>query len=276
VSALELDGIRVRRGERDLLAELSLALREGEVLGIVGPNGAGKTTLLRVASGVLAPDAGSVSLFGTPLRELSARSRARLVAVVPQDVELQFGFRISELVLMGRAPHLSGLGFESAGDARLVRAALARLGIESLADRSGLSVSGGERQLAFVARALVQEPRVLLLDEPTSHLDLRHRVTVQDCVREFSAQGGSAMVVSHDLGLAARSCDRLALLAGGRLLALGPPAEVVRAPLLERAYGIPVEVVSAPDGTPLAVAPRPRGECGLGSGPARDPRQGGV
>ncbi len=253
MNALELQRVSVRRGGRALLAELELALREGEVLGLVGPNGAGKTTLLRVASGVLSPDAGAVLLFGVPLREIPVRARARELAVVPQDIELQFGFRISELVLMGRAPHLSGLGFESARDLELARAALAKLGIEALADRSCLSVSGGERQLAFVARALVQQPRLLLLDEPTSHLDLRHRVTVLRCVREFAAAGGSALIVSHDLGLAARGCDRLALLAGGRLLALGTPEEVVRAPLLERAYGIEVEVVRAEDGTPIAV-----------------------
>jgi iron complex transport system ATP-binding protein len=258
VNALELHGVGVRRGGRQLLAELSLSLAEGEVLGLVGPNGAGKTTLLRVASGVLSPDAGSASLFGAPLRELSARLRARQVAVVPQDVELPFGFRISELVLMGRAPHLSGLGFESERDAELARRALARLGIEGLAERSALSVSGGERQLAFVARALVQEPRILLLDEPTSHLDLRHRVTVLRCVREFAAAGGSALVVSHDLALAARSCDRLALLAGGRLLAVGAPGDVVSPLMLERAFGIAVDVVRGADGTPIAV---PRSEA---------------
>jgi iron complex transport system ATP-binding protein len=265
VSALSLRGIGVRRGDRALLAELDLELREGELLGLVGPNGAGKTTLLRVAGGTLAPDVGNVSLFGEPLANLSVRERARQIGVVPQDIELEFGFRILELVLMGRAPHLSGLGFESQRDVEIARAALARVGIESLADRSGLRVSGGERQLAFVARALAQEPKVLLLDEPTSHLDLRHRVDVLHCVRDFAARGGSALIVSHDLTLAARNCDRLALLAGGRLLALGPPQEVVSAALLERAYGIQVEVVRAEDGTPIAI---PRAGAALGANSA--------
>jgi iron complex transport system ATP-binding protein len=264
VSALALSRIGVRRGERALLAELDLELRDGEVLGIVGPNGAGKTTLLRVASGVLVPDAGSVSLFGRALAEIPARERARQIGVVPQDIELEFGFRILELVLMGRAPHLSGLGFESERDVAVARAALAAVGIESLAERSGLRVSGGERQLAFVARALAQEPKILLFDEPTSHLDLRHRVDVLRCVRDFSARGGSALIVSHDLALAARNCDRLALLASGRLLALGSPQQVVEAELLERAYGIEVEVVRASDGTPIAV-PRTAAAVGANS-----------
>jgi iron complex transport system ATP-binding protein len=160
---------------------------------------------------------------------------------------------VAELVLMGRTPHLGLLGFEGARDLELARAALERMGIASLADRPVLGLSGGERQLAVVARALVQEPRLFLLDEPTAFLDLRHRLHVLDVVRERVATGASALVVSHDLGVAARCCDRLALLAGGRVLASGTPREVLRPDLLRTAYGIDATIVSGPDDLPLVV-----------------------
>ena len=224
---------------------------------LAGPNGAGKTTLFRVATRVLRPDRGGVRAAGTPLAELSRRELARRVAVVPQDVGVPFPFRACEVVLMGRAPHRRGPGFESAADVERARGCLAQLGIEALADRSMLELSGGERQLVLVARALAQEPQVLLLDEPTAHLDLRHRAIVFERVRRFAADGGAALVVSHDLNLAARSCQRLALLAEGVLAACGAPAEVLRPELLRRVFGVEACVLDAPDGAPLVVPQRP-------------------
>ena len=255
--ALALEGVRASLGGCEVLCGVSLELRSGEVLGLVGANGAGKTTLLRAASGVLRPDAGRVLLASRPLVSYGRRELARQIAVVPQEAPFAFPFRAGEAVLMGRSPHLPRLGFEGPHDLAIARRSLAQVGIESLADRSILELSGGERQLVLLARALAQEPRVLLLDEPTAHLDLRHRLQVLELVRELAAAGRSALVVSHDLSLAARSCDRLALLAAGRVLAVGPPAEVLSSDAVYEAFGVEADVVAGPDGTPL-VLPRKR------------------
>jgi iron complex transport system ATP-binding protein len=262
--ALALDGLRVSLGGRPVLAGVSLELGRGEVLGLAGANGAGKTTLLRVASGVLRPDAGRIALDGRALAAYRRRERARRIAVVPQEAAFAFPFRAGEVVLMGRSPHLPRIGFEGPRDLAIARAALARVGIEELVDRSILELSGGERQLVLLARALAQEPSVLLLDEPTAHLDLRHRLRVLELVRELAAEGRSALVVSHDLALAARGCDRLALLAHGSVVAAGAPREVLSSATLRRAFGIEADVVPGPDGAPLVVPRRgssPPGEA---------------
>ena len=260
--ALSFEGVGFRAGGREILAGVNLTLGRGEILTLAGPNGAGKTTLLRLASRVATPSAGRVRVAGRDVSELSRRELARELAVVPQDVSLAFPFSAGEVVLMGRAPHLGLLGFETADDVGRAREAMERVGVAHLADRSVLELSGGERQLLLLARALAQDARVLLLDEPTSHLDLRHRVTVLEQVRDFVAGGRSALVVSHDLGLAARSADRLALLAGGRLAGLGTPDQVLRPEILRAVFGVEASIVEAPDGG-VVVVPK------LGGNPVR-------
>ena len=250
---LELAGVAARLGPHAVLAGVDLSVAPGEVVGVLGRNGAGKTTLLRVACGALAPDAGRVLLDGQEIDSLDRRARARSVALVPQDTLVPFPFSVAELVLMGRTPHLGFLGFEGAHDLDVARAALDRMGIAALADRSVLTLSGGERQLAMVARALAQQPRLLLLDEPTAFLDLRHRLEVLTVVRELAAAGASALVVSHDLGIAARFCDRLVVLGGGQILASGVPSEVLTPETLRAAFGIEAEVSLATDGVPVVV-----------------------
>jgi iron complex transport system ATP-binding protein len=263
-AALALEGVRARLGGREVLCGVSLELRSGEVLGLAGANGAGKTTLLRAASGVLRPDSGRVLLAGRTLVSYGRRELARQIAVVPQDTPFAFPFLAGETVLMGRSPHLPRLGFEGPRDLAIARSSLAQVGIEALADRSILELSGGERQLVLLARALAQQPRVLLLDEPTAHLDLRHRLQVLELVRELATEGRSALVVSHDLSLVARSCDRLALLAAGRVLAVGPPAEVLSRETVLEAFGIDADVVAGPDGTPLVLPRRAKSRPPVG------------
>jgi iron complex transport system ATP-binding protein len=264
---LALRGVAVRLGARTVLERADLEVGAGEVVGVLGRNGAGKTTLLRVGGGLVRPDAGEVLLDGADLARRGRRSLARAVAMVPQETAFAFPFSVAEVVLMGRAPHLGWLGFEGARDRAVAREAMARVGIEALADRSVLELSGGERQLTVVARALAQEPRLLLLDEPTAFLDLRHRIEVLTRVRELAAAGGSALVVSHDLTVAARFCDRLVLLAQGSVLACGPASAVLRPELLRATFEVEVLVAPGPDGLPLVVprAPGCAGSGGLGS-----------
>ncbi|MBW2313501.1 MAG: ABC transporter ATP-binding protein [Deltaproteobacteria bacterium] len=254
MSALEFQSVSVAAGGRAILSGIDLVVEPGEVMGLVGRNGAGKTTLLRAASGVLSPDSGRVLVAGEPVAELSRRDLAQRVAVVPQDTSVPFAFRAFELVLMGRSPHLGTLGFESPEDLARAQDALDDVGIPHLAERSVLSLSGGERQLVVVARALAQDSPLLLLDEATAFLDLQHRAHVLDLARLHARQEGrAALVVSHDLTLAARTCDRLALLVDGGVLACGPPRDVLTPERVEQAFGLPVHVIDGPDGAPIVV-----------------------
>jgi iron complex transport system ATP-binding protein len=255
-AAMQFEGVAVELGNQRVLRDICLEVPAGQVTVLAGCNGAGKTTLLRVASRVLRPVAGRVLLDGHEIHALSRRALAQRIAVVQQDVVVSFPFSAGEVVLMGRAPHLGALGFESHSDIAIAREAMERLGIERLAERSILELSGGERQLVSIARALTQQPQVLLLDEPTAHLDLAHRVAVLDCPRDFARDGRTALVVSHDLSLAARSCDVLALLSQGEILASGPPQDVLSVGNLRKVFGIEADIVTAPDGWPVVV---PRG-----------------
>ena len=254
VGELVLEDVSVGFGKTPVLRGVSIRVSPGEIVGLLGPNGVGKTTLLRVAAGQLSPDEGSARLDGRSLAGWPARELARRLAVVPQDLHVPFPFSAGELVLMGRSPHQSLLSLESEDDVEVALRAMEQLSVEHLADRRIDELSGGERQLVLLARALAQEAPLLLLDEPTSFLDLRHRLEVLAVVNERVRRGSAALVVSHDLSLAARTCDRLVVLAGGEVAAEGPPADVVSPELVARVYGVSADIVSGPDGAPL-VAP---------------------
>jgi len=247
--ALRFEAVSAELGGRMILEEIEFGVSSGEIVGLVGRNGAGKTTLLRLAGGILRPKRGRVLLAGDVVREMPRRHLAQRVALVPQNMHVPFPFRVGELVLMGRAPHQSLIGLESQHDIELAEAALTRLGILSLADRSITTLSGGERQLVLFARALVQDP-----DEPTAFLDLKHRVEVLREVRSFANSGRAALIVSHDLSLAARCCDRVVLLGAGRIVAQGRPAEVLTSANLREAFEIETQTFSGPDGQ-LVVVP---------------------
>lgn len=251
-------------GQEPVLRDVSLAVAPGELVGVIGPNGGGKTTLVRLLSGVARPQAGTVSLGGRPLTALRRREVARGIAVVPQDPRVDFPFTALEVVLMGRAPHAVGpFVLPDARDVALARTAMGRLDVAGVERRSLDHLSGGERQRVLLARALVQEPEVLLLDEPTTHLDLRHQVGIYDVVRVLARERGLAVVsVLHDLNLAALYCDRLVLLAGGRVAREGRPAEVLTVEVLTAAYGTPVfvgriEATGSPVVVPLPGAHEP-------------------
>ena len=201
----------------------------------------------------LAPDRGRVGVGGRLVAEIPRRDLAQAVAIVGQDTGVPFAFSVAEIVLMGRAPHLGRLGFESAADHRIALGALERLGIGHLAARSVLELSGGERQLVMLARGLAQDAPILLLDEPTAHLDVSRGIEVLALARELAREGRAVLVVSHDLALVSRLCDRIALLAGGRIVASGPPAETLTPERLEEVFDLRAEVRSGPDGEPIVV-----------------------
>jgi iron complex transport system ATP-binding protein len=229
------------------LREVSLEVGAGEIVGVIGPNASGKTTLIRLLSGLLRPTRGAVLLEGRPLAQLTRAAVATRVGVVPQDVPRDFPYTVEQLVLMGRFPHAPGRFFESAEDRRIATEAMALVGVRALAAERCDRLSGGERQRVMLARALAQEPRLLVLDEPTAHLDLRYQVECVGLLRRLNAEAGlSVVVVSHDLDLAGHLCDRLLLLSEGRAVRQGPPDLVLDAAALEAAYGCPVTVERHP------------------------------
>ncbi|MBI2395129.1 MAG: ABC transporter ATP-binding protein [Deltaproteobacteria bacterium] len=248
-------GLRAAYGAREVLHGVDLDVRAGEVLAIVGPNGAGKTTLLRALSGVVPPTAGEVLLDERPLSALSRQEIARVIAVVPQDVPRAPGFTVREVVAMGRAPHQDAWLRERRGDVVAVDAALERCGLGALAARPFDDLSGGERKRVLVAQALSQSARVLLLDEPSAFLDLRHAVTVFELAREEASRSVAVAAIVHDLSLAARFADRVALLVDGAVLSVGPPAEVLEEAKLGAAFGVRIRRLS--DQGTFAFAPDP-------------------
>ncbi len=214
-------------GEGRVVQDVFLTLHAGEMLGVIGPNGSGKSTLLRLLSGVLAPEAGTVTLLDQPLLSYGPRALARHIAVVPQESTIEFPFSVTEVVLMGRSPHLGTFAFEGDRDLEVARTAMQRTGVAHLAGRCIHELSGGERQRVILARALAQEAAILLLDEPAAFLDLRHAVELYDLLRDLIAEGKSVLTVLHDLNLAALYCDRVALMKGGRIVESGVPGEVI-------------------------------------------------
>jgi len=255
---LDVSHITAGYPNRTVLRDLSLQAQGGQVLGVIGANGAGKTTLLRVIGGTLPARAGSVRLGGLDLERLDARGRAQKVAVVPQGARLPEAFSVAEVVLLGRTPYLSLLGRESDEDRRIAREAMTQTDTLQLAERRIGELSGGEQQRVLVARALTQQPQVLLLDEATAHLDLKHQAEILGLARKMAHERNLIVIAAlHDLNLAALFADRLALLRKGELLALAEPSAVLTPALLKQAYDIPVIVSSHPiHHTPLvALAP---------------------
>ncbi len=255
--------VTYRRAKHELraLRNVSLELAAGELLGLVGPNGSGKTTLIRAVTKVVPPVSGEVWVGGYDVSALSQVEVARRVAVVPQEPVLPEAFTALDCVLMGRTPHLRLLENEGAGDFEAARQAMVRTDTWELAERPVGELSGGERQRVVVARALAQETPVLLLDEPTAHLDIGHQAAVLALMRALCREEGKAVLaVAHDLTLAAAYCDRLVMLrAGGTVAAEGSAAEILRPEILAEVYGARVEVFPHPRTGRPVVAPSVEG-----------------
>jgi len=263
MTPLRLRNVSAGYGARLVVRQVSLMVEAGEVVALVGPNGTGKSTLLRVLSGVLPAREGEVRLNGIDLLRLKPAERARRVAVVPQMLHLPEAFTVAEIVLMGRTPHLPLWAGESRRDCDVAWEAMCRAEVENLADRHVDELSGGEQQRVVLARALAQEPQVLLLDEPTAHLDLKHQVNVLELVRSLARRGdgrngsgpGLAVLMTlHDLNQAALFADRVALMHEGEIVAQGTASDVFVPDQLSRVYGVPITVGQHPaHGTPVVL-----------------------
>jgi len=224
-------------GTRYSLLDASVDARPGEILTVLGPNGAGKSTLMRVMAGSLVPEKGSVQLFGAPMTELARREVARKVAVVPQLGEVAFGFSVREVVLMGRAPHQGAWMTPAPSDLEVVKDAIERCDLVGLEDRSVAELSGGEQKRVAIARAIAQQPRLMLLDEPGAFLDVRHQIALCDLLAELAAASNVAIVcVMHDLNVAAQYASRVVLMKGGRVLGVGTVEEVMTYRKLHEAF----------------------------------------
>jgi iron complex transport system ATP-binding protein len=243
---LKIQNLSVSYGPRPILHNISLEVQSGEILALIGPNGAGKSTLIRAASGVIAYT-GHVRTNGDDFASLSTLQRAKYIATVPQAVSLPPAYSVWETVLLGRTPYLGFLGQPSQKDEEIARQSLARVSALPLADRRVGELSGGEQQRVLLARALCQSTPILLLDEPTAHLDLQYQVSLLELVSELAHKDHLAVLVAlHDLNLAAHYADRIALMVAGNIKAMGKPKEVLLPELIQQAYCLPVQVVKHP------------------------------
>lgn len=231
------------QADQAVLHDFHLEIAPGTVTAILGPNGAGKTTLLHLALGWLKPQAGQIRLARRPLSDYSRRSLGQWLALVPQSEHISFEYSLLEFVLLGRAPYLPTLSMPQQADYEIAHEALRQMGLAGLQHRSILSLSGGERQLVLIARALAQQPRLLLLDEPTSHLDLGNKGRLVHLLRELQGRGVTILFTTHEPEVAAALATHLVLMQKGQVLKTGPLDEVFTAADLTRLYQLPVSVV---------------------------------
>lgn len=252
---IAIQGLSVDLSARRIVSDIDIHVEDGTFAGLLGPNGSGKSTILKALYRVNRPAAGAVLLDGADMLAMPAREAARRMAVVAQESAVEFAVTAWEMVLLGRLPHKRGFERDTAGDAEIVGRALERVGAADLARRGFHQLSGGEKQRVLIARAIAQGADHLILDEPTSHLDVRYQVEVLELV---AGLGVTVIAALHDLSLAALFCDTVHLLAGGRIVAHGPPSDVITAEAIKTVYGADVTVIAHPDtGVPQPLARRP-------------------
>jgi len=244
---LDIKGLSFNYGTARVLDSITFSAEKGECIGIIGPNGSGKSTLLKALSKILKPSSGTVVLCGKDLERYSTKELARHMAVVPQDTGIDFDFTCLEVVLMGRNPHMGRFEIEGRKDADIARESMMLTSTWHLRERPFVELSGGERQRVIIARALAQQPSVLLLDEPVSHLDINHQIEILDLVEKLKKERGLVVIIIlHDLNLAARYCDRLILLHNNRILATGGPDDVITQENIRAAFRANVMVKKHP------------------------------
>ncbi|MDQ7824310.1 MAG: ABC transporter ATP-binding protein [Candidatus Eremiobacteraeota bacterium] len=244
---LEVKDLDFRYGRHEALRSVTLCFEGGLIHGVLGPNGSGKSTLLRLLAGVAAPARGEVACNGAAVSALSPRQRARLISFVPQDFYGEFPFPCRDFVMMGRFAHQGALGFATARDEEVVRQVMAFTGTRELADRAVTALSGGELQRVMVAQALAQEASILLLDEPTSHLDIRYQLELMELLKKLNREQGITIITSlHDLNLASAYCSRLVFLSHGEVRESGPVEQVFTGQIIEEVFGVSVRILSVP------------------------------
>lgn len=260
---LEANGVSKRYQGRLALQNVNVTLNAGEMVGLIGPNGCGKTTLIRLLCGEERPDAGAVRLQGKDIGAWGQRQRARQLAVLPQEGLPPVPFTVEEVVAMGRHPHQGLWPWTDHRDQEVVDRVLQQTGLAAWRHRSVQRLSGGERQRVAIAKAMAQEPSYLLLDEPTTYLDIAHQLSILDHIRRWRQECGLAvLVVFHDLNLAAQYCERLLLMKSGEVVAAGDPATVLRSSLIEKVYGVRPIVIRHPAVGVPQVLLQPQTEAG--------------
>jgi iron complex transport system ATP-binding protein len=265
MTIIKMDKVGFSYNGNEVLRDISFDIQPGEFVGLIGPNGSGKTTLLKLIEGILPPREGEILIQGKPVGQMKRRALARIIAVVPQESSTVFPFVVHEVVLMGRTPHLAPWQFEGAKDYDIVNRALAMTDTMHLADRPMDRLSGGERQRVLIARALAQEPRVMLLDEPTAFLDIRHQVVFFNLIKWLNKNERlTVLAVTHDVNLAALYCDRIILLGEGSIRVMGRPVDVVTEEHMQAVYNTPVfvdrhPIVGLPRVTPKQESPQETG-----------------
>ncbi|MEN1835899.1 Fe(3+) dicitrate ABC transporter ATP-binding protein FecE [Pseudomonas lijiangensis] len=257
MSILQAQQLDIGYGDIRIVQSLSFSPPPGKVTALIGPNGCGKSTLLKAFARILTPQAGKLSLDGQAYAQLSPRELARKIAFLPQVLPIPEGVSVRQLVAYGRSPHNSLWGRLSGADRSSVDQALQRMELETLAERPLSDLSGGQRQRAWLAMVLAQDAAIVLLDEPTTYLDISHQVELLDLMRQLSAEGKTVITVLHDINQACRYADHLAVMQAGRLVASGAPDEVLDAELVSRVFDVQVQIMREPvAGTPMCIVER--------------------
>jgi iron complex transport system ATP-binding protein len=255
---LDIRSISLNFRDKSILSDVSFSVFPGEFFVIIGPNGAGKTSLLKVLAGLQKPDQGSVTVKGKNILQYRRRNLSLIMAIVPQQIEVGFPFTVADTVIMGRSPHLGILGMEGENDFYIAGEAMKFTDVAHLADRKLYQLSGGELQRVIIARAICQQPEIILLDEPTTALDPAHQLKIMDLMEKFRREQGTTIImVSHDLNLASMYGDRLLLLKEGSVIKKGEPGAVLDKELLEQSYGCRMMVDESPLGQAVRVTPIP-------------------
>ncbi|MEO0083858.1 MAG: ABC transporter ATP-binding protein [candidate division WOR-3 bacterium] len=247
MSAIEVNNLSFSYGDKEVLSDLTVKINTGEFFGIIGPNGAGKTTLLKLIAGLLRPNQGEIKILGRNLLEISSNERAKLISFVPQENYFNFDFTVLDVVLFGRHPYLKPMARPKKNDIDKAIAALTITDALEFKDRSILELSSGERQRVIIARALASEPKILLLDEPTSYLDITHQVEILKILKKLNQEGMTIIFLSHDINLTSIICNRLLLLSNGKMVACDDPEKIITKETIGQVYKIYPDIIFHPE-----------------------------